>query len=107
MVDSNNRRGYVWRRPGEVWRPECLALRGSCKLSAMFWGCITYQGVGTFTEVEGNINSRKYINILDTYLWSVIARHFPTDEYSMVPKVLQHVKNPYIINKKLFFFNCG
>jgi protein involved in sex pheromone biosynthesis len=47
----------------------------------MFRGCITYQGVGTFTEVEGNINSRKYINILDTYLWPVIARHFPTDEY--------------------------
>jgi hypothetical protein len=41
----------------------------------------TYQGVRTFTEVEGNINSRKYINILDTYLWPVIARHFPTDEY--------------------------
>ena len=42
---------------------------------------MTYQGVRTFTEAEGNINSRKYINILDTYLWPVIARHFPTDEY--------------------------
>jgi len=47
----------------------------------MFWGCITYQGVGTFMEVDGYINSRKYINILDTYLWPVIARHFPTDQY--------------------------
>ena len=47
----------------------------------MFWGCITYQRVGTFTEVEGNINSRKYINILDSYLWPVIARHLPTDKY--------------------------
>jgi hypothetical protein len=36
---------------------------------------------GTFTEVEGNINSWKYINILDTYLWPVIARRFPTYEY--------------------------
>jgi hypothetical protein len=43
-------------------------------------GCITYQGVGTFTEVEGNINSGKYINILDTYLWPVIACHLITDE---------------------------
>jgi len=65
----------------EVWRPECLRLCGNCKFSAMFWGWITYQEVGTFTEVEGNINSWKYINILDTYLWSVIARHFPTNEY--------------------------
>ena len=80
VVDSNNR-VYVWRRPDEVWRPECLGLRGNCKFAAMFWGGITYQGVGTFTEGECNINSRKYINILDTYLWPVLARHFPTDEY--------------------------
>jgi transposase len=80
VVDSNNC-VYVWRCPGEVWQPECLGLHGNCKCCAMFWGCITYQGVGTSTEVEGNINSRKYINILDTYLWPVIARHFPTDEY--------------------------
>ena len=80
VVDSNNR-VYVWKRTGEAWRPECLGLRGNCKFSAMFWGYITYQEVETFTEVEGNINSRKYINIFDTYLWPVIARHFPTDEY--------------------------
>ena len=46
----------------------------------MFWGCIFYQGVGTFAEVEGNINSQKYINILDTYLRPVIACHLTTDE---------------------------
>ena len=80
VVDSSNR-VYVSRRPDEVWRPECLGLRGNCKFSAMFLGCITYQGVGTVTQVEGNINSRKYINILDTYLWPVIARYFLTDEY--------------------------
>ena len=34
--------------------------------------CITCQGVGTFTEVDCNINSWKYINILDTYLWPVM-----------------------------------
>jgi transposase len=80
VIDSNNR-VHVWGRPHDVWRPECLGLRGNCKLSAMFWGCITNQGVGTFTEVESNINSRKYFNILDTYVWPVIARHFPNDEY--------------------------
>ena len=80
VVDSSNR-VYVCRRADEAWRHECLGRRGKCKFSPMFWGCITYQGVGTCTEVEDNIISRKYINILDTYLWSVIARHFPTDEY--------------------------
>ena len=63
VVDSNNC-VYVWKCPDDVWRPECLGLRGNCKCSAMFWGCITYQGVGTFTEVEGNINSRSFRSIL-------------------------------------------
>ena len=79
VVDSNNR-VYVWRYPNDVLRPEYLGFRGNCKFSAMLWGCITYQGVGTFTEVEGNINSGKYINILDTYLRPVIACHLTTDE---------------------------
>ena len=78
VVDSSNC-VYVWRRPDGVWRPEYLGL--NCKFSTMFWGCITYQG--TFTEVEDNINSRKYINILDTYLLLVIAHHFPTSTVSV------------------------
>jgi hypothetical protein len=44
MVDSSSR-VYVWRRPDEVWRPECIRFRGNCKFSAMIWDCITYQGV--------------------------------------------------------------
>ena len=43
----------------------------------MIWGCITYQGIGTSTPVEGTVNSAKYINILEENLWPVKARHFP------------------------------
>jgi hypothetical protein len=32
--------------------------------------------VGTLTPVEGNMNSEKYISVLDDNLWPVIARHF-------------------------------
>ena len=32
--------------------------------------------MGTLTEVEGNINSAKYIGVLDTNLWPVIAKNF-------------------------------
>lgn len=42
----------------------------------MFWGCISYNGVGTLTEVHGNIDSEKYINVLDQNLWPVIAKDF-------------------------------
>ena len=39
-------------------------------------GCISYYGVGTLTPVGGNMNTDKYISILDDNLWLVVARHF-------------------------------
>ena len=42
--------------------------------------------------VNRSVNSRKYINILETYLWPVIARHFPTDEY-----LFQDDNAPYML----------
>jgi hypothetical protein len=50
------------------------------KFSVMFWGCISYYGVGTLTPVVGNLNSEKYINNLDDNLWPVTLKleyHFP------------------------------
>ena len=47
----------------------------------MIWGCITYDGVGTLTVVDGNINAQKYIEVVDNFVWSVIARHFLDDNY--------------------------
>ena len=35
-----------------------------------------FYGVGTLTLVEGNMNTEKYISVLDDNLWPVIARHF-------------------------------
>jgi hypothetical protein len=35
----------------------------------MIWGCITHN----VSPVDGNINSRKYIEILDNNLWPVIS----------------------------------
>ena len=40
----------------------------------MIWGCICYDGVGTFTAVEGNINSAKCIDILENNLWPVMRK---------------------------------
>jgi hypothetical protein len=42
----------------------------------MFWGCISYYGVGTLTPVERNMNTKPYISVLDDNLSPVIARHF-------------------------------
>ena len=75
----------VWRRSGEEWTPPCLNPGRSFRVSLMNWGCITkiymYEGVGTLTVVDGNINAQKYIEVIDNFAWSVIACHFPDDNY--------------------------
>jgi hypothetical protein len=48
-------------------------------MSKALLGNVTHEGVGTFNEVDGNINLQKCINFLDTDLWPVIACHFPND----------------------------
>ena len=58
-----------------------LESRCSVRVSLMIWGCITYEGVGTLTVVDGDINAQKYIEVIDNFVWPVIAHHFPDDNY--------------------------
>ena len=37
-------------------------------------GCIYKDGVATITDVEGNINSAKYIDILDNNIFPVVLK---------------------------------
>ena len=53
----------------------------SVRVSLMIWGCITYEGVGTLTVVDGNINAQKYIEVVYNFVWPVIARYFLDDNY--------------------------
>ena len=77
---GKNSKVHIWRRDDEKWAPKCLGEHAdtnpNVRASVMFWGCITYDGVGTLAVVDGNINSQKYIDILDTNLWPVIAKVF-------------------------------
>jgi hypothetical protein len=61
---GHDRRVHVWRKAGEIWRPECVGLRGGPRVAVKFWGCITFDGVGTLTEIEGNMNTTKYLETL-------------------------------------------
>jgi hypothetical protein len=71
---------YVWRRCNERVYPECTGIMCDREkqgtISAMFWCCITYNGVGTIIPINGNMNSVKYIETLDNYLWPVVAKSF-------------------------------
>ena len=41
------------RKPDEIWLPECLGKAGCrSRISAMYWGCITYDDVGTLVSVD-------------------------------------------------------
>lgn len=84
IVIGLNNRIYIWRKESEVNSPHlvCQAPRG--RVSIMVWGCICFEGMGTLTPVEGNINAAKYIDIIDNNLWPVIARHFPNDDYTFM-----------------------
>ena len=81
VILGENNRVYVWRRPGEEYIPECLCPGRQPRVSLMIWACITWHGVGTLTVVNGNINAPKYIEIIDSHLWPVVARHFPGNNY--------------------------
>ena len=84
-------KNYVWRKKDEQLHSDCVGAHvipnkdRNVKFSAMFWGCITYLGVGTLTPVDGNItcNSEKYFLILDEKLWPFVARHFANNRWTL------------------------
>ena len=63
LIIRHNNKIYVWRKSDERLRPECLGVRSDretqCRASVMFYGCISYYGVGTLKVVNGNLNSDK------------------------------------------------
>ena len=65
VVLDKDRKIYLWRKSDEAWRPECFGLYSDHSprknVSAMFWGCISYNGIGTLTPLQSNIGSGKYI----------------------------------------------
>jgi hypothetical protein len=74
---------YAWRRCNERLYPECTGIMSDTgdrekqgTILVMFWGCITYNGVGTIIPINGNMNSVKYIGTLDNHLWPVVAKNF-------------------------------
>ena len=50
-------------------------------LKLMVWGMITHYGRGILTFVDKNMDSTKYINILDNYLWPVVLKYFPQERW--------------------------
>lgn len=74
-------RVYIRRRVGEDYLPECV--QSTVKFgggSVMVWGCITCDGVGPMTKVDGRMNAKDYIGLLEKTLVPFMASMGP--EYS-------------------------
>jgi hypothetical protein len=84
----------ICRRPGEKLTPPCLnpgrGFRGCCT-SSMIWVYINYEGVGTLIVVDGNINAKTYIEVINNLVWPVIARHS-----QMIIICSKMIMSPYI-----------
>ena len=80
VVIGQNNFVSLWRKLSEKWKPYCLnQCKTASKVSCMFWGCITYDGIGVLVTVDGNLNSTKYIELLDNSLWIVIVKFLEID----------------------------
>ena len=55
-VLGRDKKVYVWRKPEERYRPECVGMLGNSSphagVSAMFWGCISINGVCSLLHPE-------------------------------------------------------
>lgn len=64
---GTDNRVFIWRRVREEWMPCCLSQPPTPKFSLMVWGCITFDGVGTITVIDGIVNAQRYIDILEAH----------------------------------------
>ena len=67
-LTGGNRRKWVWRRPDQKMDVDCLVptVKTGDK-SVMVWGCFTRFGVGPLVRVEGRLNAKGYVKILETH----------------------------------------
>lgn len=65
---------FVWRTSTEEWLPCCtIATVKTGEASLMVWGCITYDGVGPITIVDGTVTGSKYCSILQEHFLPVVV----------------------------------
>ena len=68
-IGRSSSQELVWRKPGERYNLNCIkpTFKSGCK-SIMIWGCFVGDRLGPLVFCEGNMNSDKYIKILNEHL---------------------------------------
>jgi len=76
---GNHGSSYVRRFPGEEFKPECLDLSVKHPTKIMVWGCMAASGVGRLHIVDGMVNAKKYVEILNKCMLPSANHLFPGD----------------------------
>ena len=73
-----------WRTNDEAYNPEALHFRSRSTTSVMVWACISIHGVGEIAVVEGKVDHRKYIEVLDDNLLDSVENMFGDREHPFI-----------------------
>ena len=84
VVIGKDNRMYSWRRIDEKDSPHLVCPPRNRKFSVMVWGAITFSGERTLNWVKGNIDSQKYIEVLQESLLPLIEHNFSDGEYTFM-----------------------
>ena len=78
-VGRNDAVQYVRRRSNEVYRKECLVPTFKHPEAIMIWGCFSWLGIGRLKLIEGTMNAKGYIEVLEDRLLGTVRDQFEGD----------------------------
>ena len=85
VVIGDTKQVYCRRTEDEKDRPHLILKdRTQRRLSVMIWGAFTINGVGILLPIEGNIDSKKYYQILQDGFHPVLYWFYPKGDYVFV-----------------------
>jgi transposase len=66
-------RVWVWRRSYERYAPSCTISNSTDRRSIMYWGCISYDGVGRLIRCSNRMNAEEYCATLQEACVQVLS----------------------------------
>ena len=93
---QGQRSQHVRRTKGEPIRQEHIEQHVKHPQKKMFWGCFSYNGVGSLSPVEGTMNANHYAEIIHKKVLKDMEDAFPSGD-----GVFQHDRAPSHTAKKI------
>ena len=82
---GQNHRIFVWKKDGEgSHRPDIYGIphpSTTTRYTVNIWSCITWHGQGPIKVIDGKVDAKKYMDILDECLWPSMSNFFPDSNF--------------------------